>query len=78
VISRKQATLRVYPRGVDMQVTSQTQSWIRLVLWTVLFLALLIAILVEFHWTRLLLLLVTGGGALTELRSVRSDPGRSG
>jgi hypothetical protein len=71
VISRKQATLRVYPRGVDMQVTSQTQSWIRLVLWTVLFLALLIAILVEFHWTRLLLLLVTGGGALTETSGQR-------
>jgi hypothetical protein len=61
-----------------MKVTSLTQSRIRLVLWTGLFLALLIAILMEFHWTRLLLLLATGGGALTELRSIRSDPGRSG
>jgi len=33
-------------------VTSSTQSRIRLVLWTVLFVALLIALLMEFHWTR--------------------------
>ena len=61
-----------------MQRTKQTQSRIRLALWTVLFLALLIAILMEFHWTRLLLLLATGGGALTELRSIRLDTNRSG
>jgi len=56
-----------------MQVTSLTQSRIRLVLWTVMFLAQLVAILMEFHWIRLLLLLTTGGGALTELR-FHSDP----
>jgi len=61
-----------------MQGTKKTQSRIRLALWTVLFLALLIASLMEFHWTRLLLLLVTGGGALTELRSIRMDTNRSG
>jgi len=61
-----------------MQVTSITQTRILLVLWTVMFLALLIAILMEFHWIRLLLLLATGGGALTQLRSIRSDPGRPG
>jgi len=61
-----------------MQGTKQTQSRIRLALWTVLFLALLIAILMEFHWTRLLLLLATGGGALTELRSIRLDTNGSG
>lgn len=65
-------------RGLDMQVTSQTQGRVRLVLWTLLFLALLIAILVEFHWTRLLLLLAAGGGTLTELHSIHSDPNRSG
>ena len=61
-----------------MQVTSQTQGRVRLVLWTLLFLALLIAILMEFHWTRLLLLLATGGGASTELRSIRLDTNGSG
>jgi uncharacterized membrane protein (UPF0182 family) len=53
-----------------------TQRRLMLVIYAVLFLALLVAILVEFHWTRLLLLLATGAGALTQMRLIRSGADR--
>jgi hypothetical protein len=65
------------PWSWTRQVRIAAQRRLMLVIYTVLFLALLIAILVEFHWTRLLLLLATGGGALTQVHLIRSGASRS-